>query len=65
MILFKNKINDLDKILAENENINISSSKNIQGLIYNYTDDIDTFIKNNKEAIINMLYNHTKNYKIE
>ena len=65
MILFKNKINDLDKILAENENINISSSKNIQGLIDNYTDDMDTFIKNNKEAIINMLYNHTKNYKIE
>jgi len=65
MILFKNKINDLDKILAENENLNISSSKNIQGLIDNYTDDMDTFIKNNKENIINMLYNHTKNYKIE
>jgi len=65
MILFKNKINDLDKILAENENLNISSSKNIQDLIDNYTDDMDTFIKNNKENIINMLYNHTKNYKIE
>jgi hypothetical protein len=65
MMLFKNKINDLDKILTENENINISSSKNIQDLIDNYTDDMDTFIKNNKENIINMLYNHTKNYKIE
>jgi len=65
MILFKNKINDLDKILAENENLNISSSKNIKVLIDNYTDDMDTFIKNNKENIINMLYNHTKNYKIE
>jgi glutaredoxin-related protein len=65
MILFKNKINDLDKILAEHENLNISSSKNIQDLIDNYTDDMDTFIKNNKENIINMLYNHTKNYKIE
>jgi len=65
MILFKNKINDLDKILAENENLNISSSKNIKDLIDNYTDDMDTFIKNNKENIINMLYNHTKNYKIE
>jgi len=64
MMLFKNKINDLDKLLAENENLNNSSLKSIQGLIDNYTDDMDTFIKNNKENIINMLYNHTKNYKI-
>ena len=36
----------------------------IQNLIENYTDDMDTFIKNNKDNIINMLYNNTKNYKI-
>ena len=36
----------------------------IQNLIENYTDDMDTFIKNNKDNIINMLYNNTKKYKI-
>ena len=30
----------------------------------NYDEDSDTFIKNNKDNIINLLYNGTKNYKI-
>jgi uncharacterized C2H2 Zn-finger protein len=61
MILFRNKINDLEKIL-NNNNLN---NNYIQNLIENYTDDMETFIKNNKDTIINLLYNNTKNYKIE
>jgi DNA-directed RNA polymerase subunit RPC12/RpoP len=64
MILFKNKINDLEKILNNNEGLNNYNNNYIQNLIENYTDDMDTFIKNNKDNIINMLYNNTKNYKI-
>jgi hypothetical protein len=63
-ILFKNKINDLEKIKSNNEELSNFYLQNIQNLIDNYDDDIDTFIKNNKDAIINMLYNNTKNYKI-
>ena len=64
MILFKNKINDLEKILNNNEGLINYNNNYIQNLIENYTDDMDTFIKNNKDNIINMLYNNTKNYKI-
>jgi uncharacterized C2H2 Zn-finger protein len=64
MILFKNKINDLEKILNCNEGLLNYNNNYIQNLIENYTDDMDTFIKNNKDNIINMLYNNTKNYKI-
>jgi len=64
MILFKNKINDLEKILNSNEGLIHYNNNYIQNLIENYTDDMDTFIKNNKDNIINMLYNNTKNYKI-
>jgi uncharacterized C2H2 Zn-finger protein len=64
MILFKNKINDLEKILNSNEGLINYNNNYIQNLIENYTDDMDTFIKNNKDNIINMLYNNTKNYKI-
>ena len=63
-ILFKNKINDLEKIKSNNEELSDFYIQNIQNLINNYDDDIDTFIKNNKDNIINMLYNNTKNYKI-
>jgi len=63
-ILFKNKINDLEKIKSNNEELSDSYVQNIQKLIDNYDDDIDLFIKNNKDNIINMLYNNTKNYKI-
>jgi uncharacterized C2H2 Zn-finger protein len=63
-ILFKNKINDLEKIKSNNEELSNFYIQNIQNLIDNYDDDIDTFIKNNKDNIINMLYNNTKNYKI-
>jgi hypothetical protein len=38
--------------------------QNIQKLIENYDEDTYTFIKNNKDNIINLLYNGTKNYKI-
>jgi hypothetical protein len=64
MNLFKNKINDLEKILNNNEGLNNFNNNYIQNLIENYTDDMNTFIKNNKDNIINMLYNNTKNYKI-
>ena len=64
IILFKNKINDLEKILNNNEGLISFNNNYIQNLIENYTDDMDTFIKNNKDNIINMLYNNTKNYKI-
>jgi hypothetical protein len=64
IILFKNKINDLEKILNSNEGLNSFNNNYIQNLIENYTDDMETFIKNNKDNIINMLYNNTKNYKI-
>jgi uncharacterized C2H2 Zn-finger protein len=64
MILFKNKINDLEKILNSNEGLISYNNNYIHNLIENYTDDMDTFIKNNKDNIINMLYNNTKNYKI-
>jgi uncharacterized C2H2 Zn-finger protein len=64
MILFKNKINDLEKILNSNEGLINYNNNYIQNLIENYTDDMETFIKNNKDNIINMLYNNTKNYKI-
>jgi uncharacterized C2H2 Zn-finger protein len=64
MILFKNKINDLEKILNNNEGLINYNNNYIQNLIENYTDDMDSFIKNNKDNIINMLYNNTKNYKI-
>ena len=64
IILFKNKINDLEKILNSNEGLINFNNNYIQNLIENYTDDMDTFIKNNKDNIINMLYNNTKNYKI-
>jgi len=63
-ILFKNKINDLEKIKSNNEELSNFYIQNIQNLIDNYDDDIETFIKNNKDNIINMLYNNTKNYKI-
>ena len=63
-ILFKNKINDLEKIKSNNEELSDFYIQNIQNLIDNYDDDIDNFIKNNKNNIINMLYNNTKNYKI-
>jgi uncharacterized C2H2 Zn-finger protein len=63
-ILFKNKINDLEKIKSNNEELSDFYTQNIQNLIDNYDNDIDTFIKNNKDNIINMLYNNTKNYKI-
>ena len=64
IILFKNKINDLEKILNNNEGLINFNNNYIQNLIENYTDDMDSFIKNNKDNIINMLYNNTKNYKI-
>ena len=64
IILFKNKINDLEKILNSNEGLISFNNNYIQNLIENYTDDMDSFIKNNKDNIINMLYNNTKNYKI-
>ena len=64
IILFKNKINDLEKILNSNEGLINFNNNYIQNLIENYTDDMDTFIKNNKDNIINMLYNNTKKYKI-
>jgi uncharacterized C2H2 Zn-finger protein len=64
IILFKNKINDLEKILNSNEGLISFNNNYIQNLIENYTDDMDSFIKNNKNNIINMLYNNTKNYKI-
>jgi hypothetical protein len=64
MILFKKNINDLDKILSNNEELKDNNIENIKKLIDNYTDDMDTFIKDNKDNIINMLYNNTKNYKI-
>jgi hypothetical protein len=64
MILFKNKINDLEKILNSNEGLINYNNNYIQNLIENYTDDMEIFIKNNKDNIINMLYNNTKNYKI-
>jgi len=63
-ILFKNKINDLEKIRLNNEDLSEYYFNNIQKLIDNYDEDIDIFIKNNKDSIINMLYNNTKNYKI-
>jgi len=50
MILFKNKINDLEKILNSNEGLINYNNNYIQNLIENYTDDMDTFIKNNKDA---------------
>jgi hypothetical protein len=60
IILFKNKINDLEKILNNNEGLINYNNNYIQNLIENYTDDMDdsaeTFIKNNKDNIINMLY---------
>jgi len=68
MMLFNKKISDLDKILSENEtneNINKFYKDNIQKLIENYDDDNNEFIKKNKDNIINLLYNNTKNYKIE
>jgi uncharacterized C2H2 Zn-finger protein len=64
IILFKNKINDLEKILNSNEGLISFNNNYIQNLIENYTDDMNSFIKNNKDNIINMLYNNTKNYKI-
>jgi hypothetical protein len=41
MILFKNKINDLEKILNNNEGLNNYNNNYIQNLIENYTDDMD------------------------
>lgn len=64
LILFKNKINDLDKLLEENKENDDLNIDTIRNLIDNYTDDMDSFIKNNKDNIINMLYNNTKDYKI-
>jgi hypothetical protein len=49
MILFKNKINDLEKILNSNEGLINYNNNYIQNLIENYTDNMDTFIKNNKD----------------
>ena len=37
----------------------------IQKLIDNFDENNDEFIKKNKDNIINLLYNNTKNYKIE
>jgi hypothetical protein len=62
---FNRKINDLNKILNDNEDINKIYQDNIQKLIDNYDDNNDDFIKKNKNNIINLLYNYTKNYKIE
>jgi uncharacterized C2H2 Zn-finger protein len=64
MILFKNKMNDLEKILNSNDELNEYYVNNIKYMIDTYEDDTDMFIKNNKDNIINMLYNNTKNYKI-
>ncbi len=65
LCLFKNKICDLEKILNNNsDKIKDYIINNIQKLIENYDEDSDTFIKNNKNNIINLLYNGTKNYKI-
>ena len=49
-ILFKNKINDLEKIKSNNEELSNFYLQNIQNLIDNYDDDIDNFFKNNKDA---------------
>jgi Glu-tRNA(Gln) amidotransferase subunit E-like FAD-binding protein len=67
MMLFNRKFSELNKILNENDNENISKfyQDNIQKLIENYYDNNDEFIKKNKDNIINFLYNNTKNYKIE
>jgi len=67
MMLFNRKFSDLNKILDENSNENISKfyQDNIQKLIENYDDNNVEFIKKNKDNIINLLYNNTKNYKIE
>jgi uncharacterized C2H2 Zn-finger protein len=65
MMLFNRKFSDLDKILNENENISKFYKDNIQKLIDNYDDNNVEFIKKNKDNIINLLYNNTKNYKIE
>jgi len=67
MMLFNRKFSDLNKILDENNNENISKfyQDNIQKLIHNYDENNDEFIKKNKDNIINLLYNNTKNYKIE
>ena len=68
MIRFASKkrisINDLKKIRSNNEDLSEYYFNNIQKLIDNYDEDINIFIKNNKDNIINMLYNNTKNYKI-
>jgi uncharacterized C2H2 Zn-finger protein len=54
MMIFTRKINDLNKILNENENDNENINKfyqnNIQKLIDNYDDNNDEFIKKNKDA---------------
>jgi uncharacterized C2H2 Zn-finger protein len=67
MMLFNRKFSDLNKILDENSNENICKfyKDNIQKLIENYDDNNVEFIKKNKDNIINLLYNNTKNYKIE
>jgi DNA-directed RNA polymerase subunit RPC12/RpoP len=67
MMLFNRKFSDLNKILDENNNENISKfyQDNIQKLIHNFDENNDEFIKKNKDNIINLLYNNTKNYKIE
>jgi hypothetical protein len=67
MMLFNRKFSDLNKILDENNNENISKfyQDNIQKLIDNFDENNDEFIKKNKDNIINLLYNNTKNYKIE
>ena len=58
MMLFNRKFSDLNKILDENSNENISKfyKDNIQKLIENYDDNNVEFIKKNKDNIINLLY---------
>jgi hypothetical protein len=41
MILFKNKINDLEKILNSNKGLINYNNNYIQNLIENYTDDME------------------------
>jgi len=52
MMLFNRKFSDLNKILDENNNENISKfyQDNIQKLIDNYDENNDEFIKKNKDA---------------
>ena len=64
-MIFSKKICNLNNILNNNEELNISYIKDVQKLIDNYDDNSDVFIKRYKENIINLLYNYTKNYKIE